>query len=154
GNRDRGAPGTPRARPRRDRAGRARPLTHGAPCRMSNDLALAGVTKKFGQHIAVHDVSVEIAEGSFFSFLGPSGCGKTTILRMISGFLEPPAGSIPLGGRDLAGITPNRRPTALIFQNLALFPLMSVADNIGYGLKVRGVPSAERHRKVDEMLDL
>jgi spermidine/putrescine transport system ATP-binding protein len=121
---------------------------------MNNDLALAGVTKAFGRHVAVRDVSVEIAEGSFFSFLGPSGCGKTTILRMISGFIEPTAGSISLGGRDLAGIAPNRRPTALIFQNLALFPLMSVADNIGYGLKVRGVSATVRRRKVDEMLDL
>jgi spermidine/putrescine transport system ATP-binding protein len=88
---------------------------------MNNDLALVGVTKTFGRHVAVRDVSVEIAEGSFFSFLGPSGCGKTTILRMISGFIEPTAGSIRLGGRDLASIAPNRRPTALIFQNLALF---------------------------------
>jgi spermidine/putrescine transport system ATP-binding protein len=121
---------------------------------MRNDLALVGVTKTFGPHVAVRDVSVDIAEGTFFSFLGPSGCGKTTILRMISGFIEPTSGGIRLGGRELAGIAPNRRPTALIFQNLALFPLMSVAENIGYGLKVRGVPAATRRRKVDEMLDL
>ncbi|WP_282587830.1 ABC transporter ATP-binding protein [Lichenifustis flavocetrariae] len=121
---------------------------------MKNDLALIGVAKTFGPHVAVQDVSVDIAEGSFFSFLGPSGCGKTTILRMISGFIEPSAGSIRLGTLDLAGIVPNRRPTALIFQNLALFPLMSVAENIGYGLKVRGVSAAARGRKVDEMLDL
>jgi spermidine/putrescine transport system ATP-binding protein len=121
---------------------------------MNNDLVLRGVTKQFGEHAAVRDVSVEIAQGSFFSFLGPSGCGKTTILRMISGFIDPSAGQILLAGRDLLGIAPNRRPTALIFQNLALFPLMSVADNISYGLRVRGASAAARSRKVDEMLDL
>ena len=80
------------------------------------------------------------AGGEFFSFLGPSGCGKTTILRTVSGFLDPSEGAVRIGGQDMAGIGPNKRPTALIFQNLALFPLMTVADNIAYGLRVRGVP--------------
>ncbi|MGH6718775.1 MAG: ABC transporter ATP-binding protein, partial [Alphaproteobacteria bacterium] len=86
--------------------------------------------------------------------LGPSGCGKTTVLRTISGFLEPSQGSVRIGGQDMRGIGPNRRPTALIFQNLALFPLMSVAENIGYGLRVRGVPRVEQRRKVDDLLGL
>jgi spermidine/putrescine transport system ATP-binding protein len=121
---------------------------------MRNDLDLDRVSKKFGDLTAVHQVSVTIPQGEFFSFLGPSGCGKTTILRMISGFIDPTEGEIRLAGRTLAGIGPNRRPTALIFQNLALFPLMTVAENIGYGLKVRGAPRAARERRVAELLDL
>ncbi|MCK6451676.1 MAG: ABC transporter ATP-binding protein [Alphaproteobacteria bacterium] len=121
---------------------------------MANDLELIDVHKKFGDFVAVHGVSVAIPQGEFFSFLGPSGCGKTTILRMISGFIDPTSGAIKLAGRDLNGIGPNKRPTALIFQNLALFPLMSVADNIGYGLMVRGVSSAERRKVVERMLEL
>jgi len=122
--------------------------------RMANDLELIDVYKKFGDFVAVHGVGVSMPQGEFFSFLGPSGCGKTTILRMISGFIDPTSGAIRLAGRDLNGIGPNRRPTALIFQNLALFPLMSVADNIGYGLMVRGVSAAERRKVVDRMLEL
>jgi spermidine/putrescine transport system ATP-binding protein len=121
---------------------------------MANDLELIDVVKKFGDFVAVHGVSVTMPQGEFFSFLGPSGCGKTTILRMISGFIDPTAGAIRLGGRDLAGIGPNKRPTALIFQNLALFPLMTVAENIGYGLMVRGASKAERRKVVDRMLEL
>jgi spermidine/putrescine transport system ATP-binding protein len=121
---------------------------------MRNDLDLDRVSKKFGDLTAVSEVSVTIPQGEFFSFLGPSGCGKTTILRMISGFIDPTAGEIRLAGRPMAGIGPNRRPTALIFQNLALFPLMTVAENIGYGLRVRGVPRVDRERKVAQLLEL
>ena len=121
---------------------------------MRNDLDLDRVSKKFGDLTAVDQVSVTIPQGEFFSFLGPSGCGKTTILRMISGFIDPTAGEIRLAGRTLAGIGPNRRPTALIFQNLALFPLMTVAENIAYGLRVRGAPRSERERRVAHLLDL
>ncbi|CAO3352302.1 ABC transporter ATP-binding protein [Azospirillum melinis] len=121
---------------------------------MSQDVQLDHVTMRFGDTVAVRDVSLTIAAGEFFSFLGPSGCGKTTILRMISGFMEPTDGAIRIGGRDMKGIGPNKRPTALIFQNLALFPLMTVADNIGFGLEVRGVPSADRKRRVRELLEL
>ena len=126
----------------------------GAEPGMRNDLELDRVSKKFGDLTAVFQVSVAIPQGEFFSFLGPSGCGKTTILRMISGFIDPTDGEIRLAGRTLAGIGPNRRPTALIFQNLALFPLMTVAENIGYGLKVRGTARAARERKVAQLLDL
>lgn len=117
-------------------------------------LTLANVTKRYEGVLAVDDVSLSIPKGEFFSFLGPSGCGKTTILRMISGFTEPTQGRITLDGKDLAGVGPHHRPTALIFQNLALFPLMSVADNIAYGLRVRGVPAAKRRSKVDALLEL
>src|SRR5471032_1354505 len=121
---------------------------------MSADIELDRVTIRFGDFTAVKDVSLKINGGEFFSILGPSGCGKTTLLRTISGFLEPTSGSVRIGGRDMAGIGSNKRPTALIFQNLALFPLMSVAENIGYGLRVRGVPKQERRRKADELLRL
>ena len=121
---------------------------------MSADVDLDHVTIRFGGFTAVKDVTIKIKGGEFFSILGPSGCGKTTLLRTISGFLEPSEGAVRIGGQDMAGIASNKRPTALIFQNLALFPLMSVADNIGYGLRVRGVRKAERRRKVDELLML
>ncbi|GEO40820.1 spermidine/putrescine ABC transporter ATP-binding protein [Skermanella aerolata] len=121
---------------------------------MSQDIELDHVTMRFGALTAVSDVHLTIPAGEFFSFLGPSGCGKTTILRMISGFMEPTSGVIRIGGEDMSGIGPNKRPTALIFQNLALFPLMTVAENIGFGLEVRGIASADRRRRVKELLDL
>jgi spermidine/putrescine transport system ATP-binding protein len=121
---------------------------------MSADIDLINVTIRFGDFVAVRDVSFKIAGGEFFSILGPSGCGKTTILRTISGFLPPTSGTVRIGGRDMAGVGPNKRPTALIFQNLALFPLMSVADNIAYGLRVRGVGARERRAKADDLLKL
>ena len=113
-----------------------------------------GVTVRFGNFTAVRDVSVDIAAGTFFSFLGPSGCGKTTLLRAISGFVAPSAGEIRIGGRSMAGLGPNKRPTALVFQNLALFPLMTVAENIAFSLAVRGVGRAARRKRADELLDL
>ena len=121
---------------------------------MSQDIALDNVTKKFGAFTAVREVALTIRAGEFFSFLGPSGCGKTTILRMISGFIEPTAGVIRIGGQDMRGIGPNKRPTALIFQNLALFPLMPVWQNVAFGLEVRGVPKAERRRRAEELLGI
>jgi spermidine/putrescine transport system ATP-binding protein len=102
----------------------------------------------------VDHVSVQIKPGEFFSFLGPSGCGKTTILRMISGFTEPSIGVIRIGGKDVRGMRPNQRPTALIFQNLALFPLMPVWENISFGLEVRGVDKKARRAKAEELLRL
>jgi spermidine/putrescine transport system ATP-binding protein len=121
---------------------------------MSADVELDRVTIRFGNFTAVKDATLKIQNGEFFSFLGPSGCGKTTILRTISGFLEPSEGIVRIGGEDMAGIGPNRRPTALIFQNLALFPLMSVAENIAYGLRVRGASRQERKRRAGELLNL
>lgn len=115
---------------------------------------LENVWVQFDSFVAVRDANVRIEPGEFFSFLGPSGCGKTTILRTISGFLEPSRGVVRIGGRDMAGIGPNRRPTALIFQNLALFPLMRVWENIAFALEVRGAGVAERRRRAEELLEL
>ena len=121
---------------------------------MSQDVTLDRVTMRFGDFTAVRDISLRIEPGEFFAFLGPSGCGKTTILRLISGFNEPSEGKVSIGGRDMRGIGPNRRPTALIFQNLALFPLMPVWENIAFGLEVRGMAKAQRRKRALELLDL
>ena len=121
---------------------------------MSSGVELDHITVKFGNFTAVSDATLDIKGGEFFSFLGPSGCGKTTILRTVSGFLDPSSGVVRIGGENMVGIGPNKRPTALIFQNLALFPLMTVSDNIAYGLRVRGVGKAARMKKADELLDL
>ena len=121
---------------------------------MSADVELDGVTIRFGDFTAVQSATLRINNGEFFSFLGPSGCGKTTILRTVSGFLEPSEGQVRIGGKDMAGFGPNKRPTALIFQNLALFPLMTVTDNITYGLRVRGASRDERDKRADELLSL
>jgi spermidine/putrescine transport system ATP-binding protein len=121
---------------------------------MSAGIDLDNVCCDFGTFRAVDHVNVSIQPGEFFSFLGPSGCGKTTILRMISGFTDPSKGVIRIGGQDMLGKGPNQRPTALIFQNLALFPLMPIWENIAFGLEVRGVPKAARRAKAEELLAL
>ena len=121
---------------------------------MSADVELQNVSVSFGDFYAAKNVSVKIEKGEFFSFLGPSGCGKTTLLRAISGFSEPSDGKILIGNQDMAGIGPNKRPTSLIFQNLALFPLMSVADNIAFSLEVRGTGKVQRRKRADELLEL
>lgn len=121
---------------------------------MSAGVELDGVTVRFGNFTAVNNANLNIRSGEFFSFLGPSGCGKTTILRAVSGFLDPSSGKVRIGGQDMAGIGPNKRPTALIFQNLALFPLMTVAENITYGLRVRGMGKQDRMKRAGELLDL
>jgi spermidine/putrescine transport system ATP-binding protein len=118
------------------------------------DVVLDGVSMRFGDFVAVQPTDLTIEAGEFFSVLGPSGCGKTTILRMISGFLDPSTGSILIGGEPMAGVGPNRRPTALIFQNLALFPLMPVWENVAFGLECRGVPKDDRRRRADQLLEL
>jgi len=121
---------------------------------MTEAVELDHVTVRFGDFTAVADLTLRIEPGEFFSFLGPSGCGKTTVLRTISGFVAPSAGSVRIGGRDMRGIGPNERPTALIFQSLALFPMMTVAENIGYGLRVRGVARRARCERVERLLAL
>ena len=121
---------------------------------MGAGIDLDNVCCDFGNFRAVDHVNVTIQPGEFFSFLGPSGCGKTTILRMISGFTEPTEGVIRIGGKDVRGQRPNQRPTALIFQNLALFPLMPVWENIAFGLEVRGVDKARRRARAEELLNL
>jgi len=117
-----------------------------------HDLEVAGLTKRYGAHAAVDGLSLEVAHGSFFSILGPSGCGKTTLLRMIAGFVAPDAGEIRIGGRSMHHVPPNRRPVNMVFQHLALFPMMSVGDNVGYGLARRGMPRAEIVAKVASIL--
>jgi spermidine/putrescine transport system ATP-binding protein len=121
---------------------------------VSADIQLDAVTVRFGAFTAVDGLSLRIGAGEFFSFLGPSGCGKTTVLRTVSGFMEPTEGVVRIGGRDMRGVGPNQRPTALIFQSLALFPLMTVAENVGYGLRVRGVSRRERRATVERLLSL
>ena len=117
------------------------------------DLEIRAVTKRFAAHIAVNEVSFSVARGSFFSILGPSGCGKTTLLRMIAGFIQPDSGDIVIGGRSMAQVPPNRRPVNMVFQHLALFPMMSVAQNVAFGLARRGVGRAERLRRAEAMLE-
>ena len=115
-------------------------------------IALEGVSKSFAGALAVDDVSLEIAEGEFFSLLGPSGCGKTTTLRMIAGFATPDAGRILLEGADVTELPANRRPVNMVFQQYALFPHMSIYDNVAFGLKVKGVPRAEHPGRIAELL--
>ena len=117
------------------------------------DLTAQAVVKRFGDHVAVDSISFEVARGSFFSILGPSGCGKTTLLRMIAGFLEPDGGEIAIGGKSMRGVAPNRRPVNMVFQQLALFPMMSVGENVEFGLARRGVGRAERRKKAEAMLE-
>ncbi|MCQ8784168.1 ABC transporter ATP-binding protein [Mangrovibrevibacter kandeliae] len=121
---------------------------------MTRDVLLDHVTIRFGSFTAVDNAYLNISGGEFFSFLGPSGCGKTTLLRCISGFVEPTEGRVMIAGQDMARVGPNKRPTALIFQNLALFPLMSVAENIAFPLEVRGVSRKGRRKRADALLDL
>jgi len=117
------------------------------------DLECSGLVKRFGDFVAVDDVSFSIPTGAFFSILGPSGCGKTTLLRMIAGFQSPDAGDILIKGNSIVGMPPNRRPVNMIFQHLALFPMMSVAENIAYGLKRRRTSKDKIAEKVAEVLE-
>ncbi len=121
---------------------------------MSADVQLDNVWIRFGDFVAARDINIHIQKGEFFSFLGSSGCGKTTILRAVSGFSEPSEGRVLIGGKDMAGIGPNKRPTALIFQNLALFPLMPVWENIAFSMEVAGIAKAQRRKRADELLEL
>jgi putative spermidine/putrescine transport system ATP-binding protein len=117
-------------------------------------LELSGVQKRFGDVAAVEDFNLTATRGEFVSFLGPSGCGKTTTLRMIAGFERPTGGSIVIDGADVTHRPPNQRNVGMVFQSYALFPNMSVADNIGFGLKVRRRPKAQITQRVDELLSL
>jgi putrescine transport system ATP-binding protein len=112
------------------------------------------VTKRFGDFVAVNDVSLDIHQREFFSLLGPSGCGKTTLMRMLAGFEAPTSGRITLAGKDLAGVPPYERPANMMFQSYALFPHMSVADNIAFGLKMDKMPKAQIAERVTQMLKL
>ena len=117
-------------------------------------LRIEGVSKTFGSFRAVDRLSLDIAAGEFFALLGPSGCGKTTLLRMLAGFETPDEGRILLGGRDIAPVLPHERPVNMMFQNYALFPHLSVRDNIAFGLKRAGMPRADIDTRVAEMVAL
>lgn len=120
---------------------------------MQIDLSVQNVTKKFEEFTAVNFVSFEVEKGRFFSILGPSGCGKTTLLRMIAGLTEPNSGTIEIRGQSMTGIPPNKRPVNLIFQNLALFPMMKVGENIAFGLQRRGEKKTVIRKKVQAILE-
>jgi spermidine/putrescine transport system ATP-binding protein len=115
---------------------------------------LTGVTKQFGDFVAVHDLDLQIRDGEFFSLLGPSGCGKTTTLRMIAGFEQPTMGEVYIHGQPVAGIPPHRRPVNTVFQSYALFPHMTVAQNVAFGLEMKKVTRPEIERRVAEALEL
>lgn len=120
---------------------------------MHADLQAEHVGKTYAGQPAVKDLSFTVERGSFFSILGPSGCGKTTLLRMIAGFLSPDAGQIHIGGKPMNGVPPNQRPVNMVFQHLALFPMMSVGENVGYGLARRGLSRTDIATKVGAMLE-
>lgn len=117
-------------------------------------LRIEGVSKRFGSFQAVRDVTLDVAKGEIFSLLGGSGCGKTTLLRMLAGFEEPSAGRIFLDGRDMAGVPPWNRPVHMMFQSYALFPHMTVARNVAYGLKHEPMSRSAKAERVREMLEL
>jgi spermidine/putrescine transport system ATP-binding protein len=118
------------------------------------DVEFRAVTKRFGALTAVNAVNLRVHKGEFLSLLGPSGCGKTTSLRMIAGFEQPDEGELLIGGRDVSGVPPYKRDVNTVFQQYALFPHMSILDNVSYGLKQRRVAKKERHQKAGEALEL
>jgi putative spermidine/putrescine transport system ATP-binding protein len=117
-------------------------------------LQLTGITKFYGDVRAADDVSLDVAHGEFLVLLGPSGCGKTTTLRIVAGFVEPSSGSVHLGERDISALPPWRRNAGLVFQSYALFPHMTVAENVAFGLEMRKIPKAEMAPKITEALRL
>jgi spermidine/putrescine transport system ATP-binding protein len=118
------------------------------------DVAILNVTKRFGEVVAVDRMNLSIGRGAFYSLLGPSGCGKTTTLRMIAGFEQPTSGEILLAGKPVAGVPPYRRNVNTVFQHYALFPHMDVAQNVGYGLRQKGVTRTDERARVAEALEL
>ncbi|WP_233237505.1 ABC transporter ATP-binding protein [Bordetella sp. LUAb4] len=118
------------------------------------NVVLEGLRKQYGGALAVADFSLDIADGELVAFLGPSGCGKTTTLRMIAGFITPTAGSIRIGENDVTALPAHRRDTGMVFQRYALFPHMTVAENVAFGLEMRKVAAAERQRRIADALDM
>src|SRR6476661_4627874 len=119
----------------------------------TTSVSLRGVSKRFDDLVAVDDLSLDLGRGEFFTLLGPSGCGKTTTLRMVAGFERPTAGEIRIEGEDVAHLPPHKRPTNTVFQSYALFPHLSVEDNVGFGLKRKKVDKAEIKKRVAAELE-
>src|SRR5947208_6414176 len=134
--------------------GPAQPAAAGDPAAAASAINVTGLRKRYGGVTALADVDLEVRAGEFFTLLGPSGSGKTTLLRLIAGFERPDAGRIELGGRDVTQVPPYARDVNTVFQDYALFPHMSVAQNIEYGLRVRRVAKAERREKVNRALEM
>ena len=130
------------------------PANSGFQKKMETMVELRGVTKRFGSFTAVDSVDLEIRQGEFMTFLGPSGCGKTTLLRLISGFESASAGQVLIGGRDVTNVPPYKRDVNQVFQSYAIFPHLTVEDNVAFGLRMRRVPHDERIRRVAEALAL
>ena len=120
----------------------------------THDVELRGVTRRFGEVAAVDALDLAVVKGEFLSLLGPSGCGKTTTLRLIAGFERPDAGVVLIDGSDVSRLPPYRRPVNTVFQSYALFPHLSVLDNVAYGLKQRRIPRGDRRGRAQEMLEL
>jgi len=133
---------------------RLRPSETADPAVAAPDVRLVGIRKTYGDVVAVEEVDLEVARGEFFTLLGPSGSGKTTTLRLIAGFERPDAGRVELAGTDVTRRAPYERDVNTVFQDYALFPHMTVAENVGYGLRVRRVPRRERTKRVEEALGM
>jgi ABC-type Fe3+/spermidine/putrescine transport system ATPase subunit len=129
-------------------------LTAPDPASSAPDVELVGVTKRYADVAAVDGIDLEVRPGEFLSLLGPSGCGKTTTLRLIAGFERPDEGEVRIGGTDVSRVPPYRRDVNTVFQSYALFPHLTVLDNVGYGLKQRGLGRSERRARATEMLEL
>ena len=124
------------------------------PARPDIAVRLDGVSKRFGEVTALHEGSLAVRRGELMTLLGPSGCGKTTLLNLVAGFLAPDSGEISIDGRLVTAVPTHKREIGMMFQSYALFPHMTVAANVGYGLKMRGLPKPEMARRVEEALAL
>lgn len=118
------------------------------------NIYFGNIVKSFGKRTVLKDINIEIKDGELFTFLGPSGCGKTTLLRILAGFEKPDSGIVKLNDKDITDLIPEKRGISMVFQNYALFPNMNVAENVGYGLKVRGINKKIIKEKVEHYLDM
>src|ERR1700751_3357322 len=134
--------------------GPAQPAAAGDPAAAASAIHVTGLRKRYGDVTALADVDLIVEKGEFFTLLGPSGSGKTTLLRLIAGFERPDAGRIELAGRDVTHLPPYARQTNTVFQDYALFPHMSVGQNIEYGLRIKHVPVADRRRRIERALSM